>query len=697
MPLAGVCVVEGPGGFALRLCGRMLADAGALVTRLPAPSDPLLELPYGEQWCAFLDRGKRAASDPEAALAAADLYVTGLPHGHALGCDSVLARHAGLQAACVTPFGQSGPYGAFDGDDVTLSALCGLADATPGLPDHTERFDDPPVQSHAPLAEVAGGTTAAVAVLGALLPRLRGEAAAPRHVEVSVHEAAVALMVYEWGIAANGGGVRGRRPIPLDPAPNMYVRTRDGTAVVVALTPPHWQALVKLMGGPAWAADERFADGASRARHWDDLEPRLREWAAQQRGEELLERAQALGTPICCSFTLAETLTCDHVRATSAVRDGAPSDPIVVDGLRRRPRTAPRRPLPAPAAGATPPLAGVRVADFSQVVAGPYCGQLLAALGADVTLVEPPGFPLSRMFGPFVGEPRWDTSALFPQVNRGKRSLQLDLRTDEGRAAARDLIGRSDVVLENFSRAAAEKLGLGWADVSAVRPDVVLASISGFGRSGPWGNYVALHSGVLLLSGCTDITRDADGHNRLVGAVYPDLLAGTVAALGIEQALARRARTGEGAHVEVAMLDVLLTCMAGLIPAALAGERFGQHPSARFMRCAESDRFVVVSGDVPAELAEDVEALPRAGAVKRLRSAGLHAAPVLDIEEVMADPHLAARQFVLVDELAVAGSRRVPAVPWLVDGVRPTLTPAPLLGESNDGVLLVATTGKGGT
>lgn len=685
-PLSGVTVVEGPGDVALRLCGKLLADAGARVLQLPSEPDPLDSMPYGKDLRVAWDGAKEPAGDAEVALAEADLYLTGLPHGHELGCDGVLARHPHLQVACVTPFGQDGPYADLVADDVVLSALSGLADATPGLPDHTARFDDPPVQSLAPLAAAGGGLTAAVAVFAALLPRLRGEAEAPRHVEISVHEAAVSLMAYEWGIAANDGGVRGRRPIPLEPAPNTYVPTRDGTAVVVAFSPPHWRALVELMGNPEWADDERWADGSWRARHWDELEPLIREWAATQRGNDLLERAQALGTPICCSLTLAETISSDQVQTTGAVRDGLPADPIVIDGRRRAPARAARVALPAPSGGAAP-LAGIRVADFSQFVAGPVCGMLLAALGAEVTLVEPPGFPISRMFGPFVGEPNWDASALFAQVNRGKRSVQLDLRTDEGRDASRELVREADVVLENFSREAAEKLGLGWADVSALRPDVVLASISGFGRTGPWGDYVALHSGVLLLSGTTDVTRDVNGHNRLAGAIYPDLLAGTVGALGVLEALALRACTGRGTHVDVAMMDVLLNCMGGLVTAAARGERFGPHPSARFLRTAEPERFVAVSGDVPGELAAHVPALTRAKAVERLHVAGVRAAPVLDIEEVMADPHLAARGFVLYDELAVAGRRKVPAVPWLADGKRPTLAPAPSLGEATAEVL----------
>jgi crotonobetainyl-CoA:carnitine CoA-transferase CaiB-like acyl-CoA transferase len=678
-------------GIAVGLCGKLLADAGARVLRMGSAAP--IGVPYPEDWASFLGIGKESTGgDPEDALADADLYLTRLPHGHELGCDRVLERHPHLQVACVTPFGQTGFGAGLREDDVVLSALSGLADATPGLPDHAETFDDPPVQSLIPLAAAGGGLTAAVAVMGALLPRLRQDAAAPKHVEISSREAAVSLMAYEWGIAANDGGVRGRRPIPLDPAPNAYLPTRDGTAVIVAFSAPHWQALVELMGNPEWAADERWADGTSRAKHWDELEPRLRAWTAEQTGKELLERAQALGTPICSSFTLAEAVASAQVRVTGAVRevDGrrVAADPIVIDGRRRHgPGRRSGRRLPAPTGDAPLPLSGIRVIDFSQFVAGPYCGQLLAALGAEVTLVEPPGFPVSRMFGPFVGEPAWDASAMFPQVNRGKRSVQLDLRTDDGRALARELVRGSDVVLENFSREAAEKLGLTWDEISATRPDVVLASISGFGRTGPWGSYNALHSGVLLLSGSTDVTRDVDGHPRLAGAIYPDLLAGTACALAIEQALALRSETGRGCRLEVAMMDVLLTCMGGLVAAAARGERFGSHPTAHFIRTSESGGFVAVNGPLTEERANEVSQLSRAEAARRLREEGVAAAPVLDIEEVMRDPDLTARGFVLSEDLPVAGRRRLPAVPWVVDGRRPQLARPPRLGDATDEAL----------
>ena len=219
--------------------------------------------------------------------------------------------------------------------------------------------------------------------------------------------------------------------------------------------------------------------------------------------------------------------------------------------------------------------------DLSQIVSGPYAGQLLAALGADVVLVETSQRLISRGFGPFVGE--------------------------------------SDVVLENFSGRAARALGITHEELREVREDIVLASISGFGRSGPWGDYVALHSGVILLSGLASVTRDSAGDMRLAGAIYPDLLTGTYMALAIEQALAERALTGQGCHVEVSMLDVMLACMGDLVPSAAAGESIGPSP-ARFVPSLEADRFVATSATDAA--LDDVAGQTRRDAMESLQAAG---------------------------------------------------------------------------
>src|SRR5262249_21730408 len=153
----------------------------------------------------------------------------------------------------------------------------------------------------------------------------------------------------------------------------------------VGYTEPHWHALVEMMGNPSWAADPRFETGAERARHWDSLRGHLAEWALTQRGLDVLESAQARGVPCCCCFELRDTVRTDHVRVTDSLDGEFPGDPIVIDGRRGWARGGharlPRR-RQAEASGG--PLAGVKVIDLGQIVAAPFAGQLLAALGADV-------------------------------------------------------------------------------------------------------------------------------------------------------------------------------------------------------------------------------------------------------------------------------------------------------------------------
>lgn len=685
-PLAGMLVVEAGDGLALRLVGRLLADAGAEVVRArrapgSSPGDALLAQPYGADWIAYLDEGKavRPAPEAEGLLGEAWLLLSGLPHDAPLGCDAALARHPRLIAACVTPFGQDGPRAGQPGDDVVAAALSGLADATPGFPDMQASPDDPPVQSLAPLADAGAAAVAASAIFGALLARVRG-LAGPRHVEVSTIEAAAALMQWEWAQHAYGAPIRGRRPGPPELSPNAYVDTADGTAALVAFTDPHWAVLKQLMGSPAWADDPDFATGYSRGAAWaEKLEQPVRAWARTMPGKELLVAAQAAELPTCCSLRLEETLRSEQAAVMGSVRpgDGLPADPIALGGRRRTrlaagsvPRVPPREPAPAAAPGTGPgpvaPLAGIRVLDLGQVVAGPWCGMMLAALGAEVTFVEPPGWPLSRRFGPFAGEPKHDTSAMFNHVNRGKRSVVVDMKSEEGRDLLRRLVAQHDVVFENFSRDAAEALGLGYDTLRALRDDVVLASISGFGRRGPWGAYAAFHSGVLLLSGTADATRDPAGRMRLAGAIYPDFLSGSIASLAIQQALALREQTGRGSHIELAMLDVMLTAMGGLAAPALRGEQLGAHP-VRFVPDSEGP----------------------AGTRYVAEHAGLRT-PVLDIGQVMADEHLRARGFVLTEEHPVAGPRTMAALPWRWDGRRPQLAPAPLLDSGRAEALRLA-------
>jgi crotonobetainyl-CoA:carnitine CoA-transferase CaiB-like acyl-CoA transferase len=613
-----------------------------------------------------------------------------------LDCDEVRARHPRLLTACITPFGRTGPYSHYRADDLVLSALSGLADATPGFPDRQENAGEPPVQSLAPLAEVGAGLVAGIAVFGSLLQRLRGSER-PAHVEVSALEANAWLMVSEWGIAAYGGTAPGRRRKSRTLEPNCYLPCRDGHLVIVATTDRHWSALVEAMGNPTWASDARFQDVAGRAAHAEALHAHLREWATDVSGREFMERAQARRVPCACFFELGDVVGGEQVRSCGSVEEiggrALPADPVVVNGIRRRRGDAPR--LAAVEVGAhssgapEAPLSGVRVLDLGQMVAGPMAGQLLAALGADVVVVESRRRLTSRSFGPFAGEPTYDASSNFNHCNRGKRSVAVDLSTDDGRRILYELVAASDVVLENFSRHAAEKLGLTYAELRIHRADVILASISAFGREGPLGGYVSHHGGVAALSGIASVTRDAQGGPRLVGAIYPDVLTGAYTSLAILQAVAERARTGAGCHVELSMLDVLLTTMAGLVPDATGGQRFGPHP-APFLASAEPHRFLAVAAAdavAHADAVAGVSGRTRRDAMSALQERGIRAAAVLDMLEVMDDPHLRERGFVLELEHAVAGRKPLPGVPWLYDGARPPLGVAPLLGDASNEVL----------
>ena len=197
------------------------------------------------------------------------------------------------------------------------------------------------------------------------------------------------------------------------------------------------------------------------------------------------------------------------------------------------------------------------ILDFTRVLAGPYATAMLADAGAEVIKVESPEGDDYRHIGPFVdGE-----SALFEFVNRGKRSIVLDLKTEEGLETARQLAAKADVVVENFRPGVADKLGIGYADLSAVNPGLVYLSISGFGGAGPSRDRPAYDIIVQAQSGLMSITGDPDGPPTLIGESIGDVTAGLYGAWAVSTALCQRGRSGQGCHIDLAMFDSLLSIM----------------------------------------------------------------------------------------------------------------------------------------
>ncbi|MDB5306496.1 MAG: CoA-transferase [Gemmataceae bacterium] len=215
----------------------------------------------------------------------------------------------------------------------------------------------------------------------------------------------------------------------------------------------------------------------------------------------------------------------------------------------------------------TPPLAGVRVLDAARVLAGPFCGQLLADLGADVIKLERPGQgDDTRGWGPpFLGP----FSAYFLSCNRSKRSVSLDVAKAEGSALLHQLLDRSDVLIENFRTDSAEKLGLTPEKLLERHPTLVVCSISGFGRTGPLKDAPGYDFAIQAMSGLMDITGPAGGPPCKVGVAVADVLTGLYASTAILACLHARRRSGHGYAIDLALLDCALAAQVNVAQAYL--------------------------------------------------------------------------------------------------------------------------------
>ena len=217
-------------------------------------------------------------------------------------------------------------------------------------------------------------------------------------------------------------------------------------------------------------------------------------------------------------------------------------------------------------------LEGIRIADFSHVMAGPYATHLLRLLGAEVIKIEAPGRgDAMRYYG---ADRRYDGMApAFIAVNAGKKSIVLDLKNPDDLAQARALVGRCDVLVENFRPGVMQRLGLDYAAVKALNPSVVYCSVSGYGQSGPRRDWPAIDNIVQATSGMMSLGGDPDGPPMRVGFPVVDTLTGQTAAFAIMSALLRRERSGEGDFIDVAMFDATIAFMASaVVPFLVTGQ-----------------------------------------------------------------------------------------------------------------------------
>lgn len=226
------------------------------------------------------------------------------------------------------------------------------------------------------------------------------------------------------------------------------------------------------------------------------------------------------------------------------------------------------------------PLAGLKVIELARVLAGPWAGQTLADLGAEVTKVEAPGGDDTRKWGPPFVEKNGDTSAAyFHSTNRNKRSVIADFRTAEGRAKVIELVRNADVLIENFKVGGLKKYGLDYASLSRINPRLVYCSITGFGQTGPYADRAGYDYVIQGMCGLMSVTGDPSGQPQKAGVAVTDIFTGLYSVIAIQAALIQRGMSGRGQHIDMALLDTGVAIMANqalnYLASGTAPERIG--------------------------------------------------------------------------------------------------------------------------
>jgi formyl-CoA transferase len=367
-----------------------------------------------------------------------------------------------------------------------------------------------------------------------------------------------------------------------------------------------------------------------------------------------------------------------------------------------------------------PPLSGLVVLDLSRVLAGPYCTMVLGDLGADVIKVEHPDGDDTRRWGPpfAAGE-----SAYYLAVNRNKRSVVADLKTEAGRELVRRIARRADILVENFRPGTLERLGLGLEALRAENPRLITLTISGMGASGPDADLPGYDFILQAMGGLMSITGPAGGPPSKVGVAVVDLTTGMMAVSALLAALYARERTGAGQHVDTSLLETQVAWLANVASAyLLTGEAPVRHGNAhptivpyQTFRASDADFALGVGNDAQwarlchaigrPELANDErfrtnpdrvrhrEALvslleehfataPAAAWVERIRTAEVPTGPVRTIPEVFEDPQVLAREMVVSVEHPAVGELKLVGIPFKFSATPASIRrPPPLLGE----------------
>ena len=369
----------------------------------------------------------------------------------------------------------------------------------------------------------------------------------------------------------------------------------------------------------------------------------------------------------------------------------------------------------------TTPLTGLKVVELARILAGPWAGQTLADLGADVIKVEAPRGDDTRQWGPpFIEREDDKTAAYFHSCNRGKASVTIDFRTPEGQQELHRLLKDADILIENFKVGGLAKYGLDYESLSARYPKLIYCSITGFGQTGPYAHRAGYDYIIQGMSGFMSITGEPDGAPQRAGVAITDLFTGIYASTAILSALHMRSSTGRGQHIDMSLLDCAVSVMANqamnYLATGTAPERTGNyHPNLtpyQVFDCRDG-HIIIATGNDPqyqrlcdilglesmaqdphfltnadrianrekmvSALSEQTKTMTKEQLLKACEDKGVPAGPINTMDEVFADPQVIHRQMQV--ELDGIPSVRSPFT--FSDAELSLQKPSPKLGENN--------------
>jgi crotonobetainyl-CoA:carnitine CoA-transferase CaiB-like acyl-CoA transferase len=736
------------GGCGAAVCGRLFAQLGADVLAVRYSADGVTgRLSIGEglalsanKRCADIDLANAAGQAViKRLVATADVFCIDLSvreiDRFALTPERLLALNPRLVNAAITPFGLTGSKREYRGGDLIAFHASGIARLLVGHVDDPEA--EPPVRASGEQTAFIAGLTAACAAMHALYQQQRSGRG--QVIDVSMQEAMSLMAARELAMpgfggqpAARGGRVRGGNAVI------SVLPARDGFVAISPREAHQWQRWLDVLGNPDWGDDPRLATRALRTANFNELFEHMATWSRERTCGQIFDACQQAHVPCFPFGTPSDMLheeQLQHRRFFTPIQHPEFGAVLISQppfGLPASDYVAPAwtsiasdtwlpRADPSPAVAKSDkstglPLDGVRVLDFSWVIAGPTSTRYLALMGADVIKVEAPDRPDTGR-----------VSELHDVLGQSKLALSIELKAAGARDAIRTLLKDTDVVVENFATGVMERLGLGYDALREIRPDIILLSASGLGRTGPhadwvaYGNLLSAYSGFATLNG-------TGGSEPQTGLAWADPLCGLFMAYAVVAALSARDRGGGGRHIDFSMLegllwtmpDALISPQLGGVEPRPAGNGDPNHVPHNVYCCAGDDRWLAIAVTDDAEwqalcavipslrgmavlsAAERLDARATVDdrvaawardrndleAMEILQAAGVPAAASYTTNDLFGDAHLWDRGFYKLVQERDGTQRFLPSLPWLWgDGSLIEPRAAPAQGQDSERVL----------